>query len=273
MFERMIETAVEKALNHRISELEKLIQVEFQKDLTFRISELEKSKEAEVQKALDRRTVQSDMYLILEDYNPLPDIMRQLFSWVLIPFKGKEILVEVRYPRSTQLPDVEKFSHLRGVQKKNAELSHQQMIEIMSFQEECCRAVLNRPTFEEFEHAIYDKNNTHESRRKQLEEIRKEIRFAGEQEKLELQAEFNKAELFTSYVLPHDTMLCLTNIALGVDILEIKKITKEKLLAAYNRATLNKGRPSDYVQGIFTEGDRKDIDDYAAQLSREEKTI
>jgi len=66
-------------------------------------------------------------------------------------------------------------------------------------------------------------------------------------------------------------MLCLTNIALGADISDIKKVTKEKLLAAYNKARLYKGRPSDFIPGIFTDGDRINIDDYATRLGCEEE--
>ena len=48
-------------------------------------------------------------------------------------------------------------------------------------------------------------------------------------------------------------------------------ITKEKLIAAYNNARLYNGRPSDYIPGIFTDGDRKNVDDYATQLGSEEE--
>ena len=104
MFEQMIETAIEKSLDHRMSGVKELI-------------------ETEVQKALDRRTVRPDKDLTLEGYHPLPEIMGHLYSWIFVPFKGKEILVEVRYLRSTQLPNVDKLSHLLGDKKKNTELS------------------------------------------------------------------------------------------------------------------------------------------------------
>jgi len=231
----------------------------------------EKLIEAAVEKALDRRTVRPDKKLTLEGYYPLPEIMGQLYSWVFVPFRGMEILVEVRYLRSTQLPDVDKLSHLVDEQRKNIKLTHQQMIEVMNIQEECCRAVLNRPTFEELERAIYGKDRVLESKRAQLAEIRKKINTLGGQERHELQMECNKVELFTGYVLPDDTMLALTNIALGIDKTDIKKVTKEKILAAYSKARFYSGKPSDYIPGIFTDGDKKNIDDYATMLGCEEE--
>jgi len=182
-----------------------------------------------------------------------------------------EILVEVRYLRSTQLPDVDKLSHLVDEQKKKIKLTHQQMVDVMNIQEECCRAVLNRPTFEELERAIYGKDRVLEDKRRRLQEIRNKINTVSARERNELQAEFNRVELFTGYILPDDTMLALTNIALGTDMTDIKKVTKEKLLAAYNKARLYNGKPSDYIPGIFTDGDRKNIDDYATMLGCEEE--
>jgi len=140
------------------------------------------------------------------------------------------------------------------------------MVEVMNIQEECCRAVLNRPTFDELEAAIYGKDKVLEAKRQELKEIRKKLDTVSGQERAELQAEFNRVELFTGYILPDDTMLALTNIALDMDVTDIRKLTKEKLLAAYGKARLYKGRPTDYIPGVFTDGDRKNIDDYATML-------
>ena len=232
----------------------------------------EKMIEAAVQKALDRRAVRPDKKLTLEGYHPLPEIMGRLYDWVFVPFRGMEILVEIRYLRSTQLPEVDKLSHLVDEQKKKVKLTHQQMVEVMNIQEECCRAVLNRPTFEELEAAIYGKDKVLEGKRKEIKEIRKKMDAVSGQEKRELQMELDKLELFTGYILPDDTMLALTNIALGNNVSDIKKMTKEKLLAAYSKARLYNGRPSEYISGIFTDGDRKNIDDYATLLGCEEES-
>jgi len=142
----------------------------------------------------------------------------------------------------------------------------------MNIQEECCRAVLHRPTFDEIENVIYGKNKIIENKRKQLEEIRKKLNTVSGQEKYDLKEEFNRVELFIGYILPDDTMLALTNIALGIGVSDIKKITKEKLIAAYSKARLYNGRPSDYIPGVFTDGDKKNIDDYATMLGLEEET-
>jgi hypothetical protein len=227
--------------------------------------------EAAVEKALDRRTIRPDKKLTIEGYHPLPEIMGELYAWVFVPFRGAEILVEIRYPRSTQLPEVDKLYGIIDQQKKEAKLTRQQMIDVMNIQEECCKAVLNRPTFEELEQTIYGKDKVLESRKKCLEDMRSKLKLVYGYEKQELQTEIDKTELFTGYILPDDTMVALTNIALGVDISDIKKLSKEKLLAAYSKARLYNQRPSDFIPGIFTDGDRQNIDNYATLLGSEEE--
>ena len=228
--------------------------------------------EAAVEKALDRRTVRPDKKLTVEGYHPLSDIMGALYEWLLIPFRGSEILVEVRYPRSTQLPEVDKLYSVIEKQKKKIKYTRQETIDILNIQEKCCEALLNRPTFQELEKAIHGKDNVLDAKRKLLAEINEKLKQLSGAEKANLQREYDEVEFFAGYILPDDTMLALTNIALGVDITDIKKITKEKLLAAYGKARLYKGRPSDYVPGLFTDGDRQNIDDYATMLGSEEET-
>jgi hypothetical protein len=233
----------------------------------------EKLIEAAVEKALDRRTVRPDKKLTIEGYHPLPEIMGRLFDWVFVPFRGEEILVEIRYSLSTQLPQVDKLYDIsRGQEKgKPIKLSRQEAIDVMNIQEECCKATLNRPTFEELERAIWGKDRVLESNKKRLEEMREKLKSANGHEKQELQMEIDRLELFTGFTIPEDTMVALTNIALGIGVSDIKKITKDKLLAAYSKARLYNQRPSDFIPGIFTDGDRENIDNYATVLGSEEE--
>jgi len=231
----------------------------------------EKLIKAAVEKELDRRTVRPDKKLTLEGYHPLPEIMGTLYEWLMIPFRDAEILVEIRYPRSTQLPDIDKL-HAVIEEKKTTRLTRQQMIDVMNIQEECCRAVLNRPTFEELEKEIYGKDRVLETNKKRLEELRAQVKQVNSNARYELQSEIDRLELFTGFILPDDTMIALTNIALGVDVSTIKKVTREKLLSAYSKARLYSGKPSDYVPGLFTDGDRQNIDNYATMLGVEEET-
>jgi hypothetical protein len=107
------------------------------------------------------------------------------------------------------------------------------------------------------------------ARRKELEGLREKLKSVNGAEKAELQREIDRVELFTGYILPDDAMLAITNIALGIGVSDIDKITKEKLTAAHAKARLYNGRPSDFIPGLFTDGDRENINDYAAKLGGE----
>lgn len=231
----------------------------------------EKQIESAVEKALGRRTVLPDKKLILDGYHPLPEIMGKLYEWLYIPFRGEQMLVEVRYPRSTQIPSVDKLFEIKDQKRKGEKLTRQQVIDVMNIQEECCKATLNRPTFEEIEKAIWDKDHALTENKKRLEEIKEKLKSVGGRERQELQTEVDRLELFNGYILPDDTMLALTNIAIGADISDIKKLTKETLLAAYCKARLYSQKPSDFIPGLFTDGDRENIDNYATLLGREEE--
>ena len=231
---------------------------------------LRKMIEAAVERALDRRTIRPDNKLTLTGYHPLPEIMGALYEWLLVPFNGSLILVEIRYLRSTQLPEVDKLYSVIDEQSTERKLSRDDMIAILNIQEACCKAVLNRPTFQELEQAITGKDRVLEDNKKRFKALEAAIKTVNnEAERRELTTEKERLELFCGYILPDDTMTTVTNIALGMDVSDIRKLTKEKLLLAYSKARLYGGRPSDFVPGIFTDGDRQNIDDYATLIGGE----
>jgi len=234
---------------------------------------LDKRIEAAVEKALDRRTIRPDKKLTLEGYRPLPEIMGAVFEWLLVPFRGTEILVEVRYPRSTQLPDVDKLYNIIHKQKED-KLTRQEIIDVLNIQEECCKAVLNRPTFSELEAAIHGKDRIRETNKKALEEMSEKVKeVKNDFERQSLKKQIDDMEMYIGYSLPDDAMLALTNIALGIGVSDIQKLTKEKLINAYYKARHYGGRPSDFIGGLFTDGDRQNVDDYATILGTEHKPI
>lgn len=54
----------------------------------------EKQIEAAVEKALDRRTILPDKKLVLDGYNPLPEIMGKLYEWLYIPFHTGSLTIK-----------------------------------------------------------------------------------------------------------------------------------------------------------------------------------
>ena len=198
--------------------------------------------------------------------------MRGGYEWLFIPFKGEEFLVEVKLPDPTQLPEIETLRFLTDKQKKES-LTWQETIDILNLREKCCISILSRPTLKELEQEIYGKDGVFKSKKEQLAAVNEMLKkVKGDinihiSKIIELQDRFDDLQLSTT--LPSDTMLALTNIALGIGISDIQKMTKEKLLSAHSKARFYKSRPSDYVPGLFTDDDRQSIDDYAAFLKNQ----
>jgi hypothetical protein len=185
-------------------------------------------------------------------------------EWLLIPFNEAEMLVKVRYPSSIQNTD-----KLKAVFEaiKEQKFNRNEIIEYLNMQEECCKATMNRPTFSELEKEIHGKDKIREKNLKTLEELRAKLELVkNDFQKQLIKKEIDELELCCGYSLPDDTMVALMNIAYGIGISDIQKLTKEKLLTAYSKARLYGGKPSDFISGLFTDGDRQDIDDYATLL-------
>ena len=188
--------------------------------------------EAEIEKQLNLRTIRPDKQLTMSGYHPLPEIMGNLFEWIFIPFNGSEILVEVRYPTATQIPEVDK---LRTVIEPIIErkFKRNELIEYLNLQEMCCKAVLNKPTFEELEKEIHGRDKIRETNLKKIEEMRERLKEVTDDiTKQTLEKEIDETEIYCGYSLPADTMKFLTELAYGIGKSDIQKLTKDKLLNA-----------------------------------------
>jgi uncharacterized coiled-coil protein SlyX len=223
-----------------------------------------------VKKELEKHTARPDKKIELTGYHTLSEIKGAMFEWLFVPFYGSNILVEVRYSRSTQLPDVDKLKTVLEKTRHRAALSRKEMLDVLDLQYECCKVTLNRPTFEEITAMIYEKDKVVEEKRAELALLQERIkRMPDGLERNKLYKRQEALEVFANCVLPDDTMLALTNIALGAGLTDIRKLTKEKLLLAYQKAKLFGSDPSDYVPGLFTDGDRQNISDYACYIGAE----
>jgi hypothetical protein len=234
---------------------------------------LKKIIEAKVKQEVEKYTARPDRKLELTGYHTLSEIKGKMFEWLFIPFRGNDILVEVRYSRSTQLPDVDKLQAVIERQRNGGSLSRRNVLDVLELQYECCKATLNRPTLEELTAAIYEKDKVIEEKKKELAEIAERIgKLPDGPERQKLYRKQEDIEIFVNCVLPDDTMLAVTNIALGIGLTDIQKLTKEKLLLAYQKAKLYGGNPADYVPGLFTDGDRENISNYATMLGTDWET-
>jgi hypothetical protein len=229
--------------------------------------------DAAVERALARRIVAPDKRLYPAGYNPLSVIKGALFEWLYVPFNGENILIEVRYPNYTQLM-AGGYDFGQILLEAEKELSAAEQLEVMNAQEWAAKCVMNRPTYEEFEGLVYAEDNTVGRRRARLAELRGLLATAdvSATARADFARELEELEYFVGILLPTDTMATLTRIALGADVSDVKKLTRETLEQAWYKSQLYHQAAHEFIAGVFTDRDAAEVDALCAALGAERAT-
>jgi len=224
----------------------------------------------------DARTITTTSQTMPIGYTPLESITGALFHWVAVPFNGQKIWCQLRCPNATQLEQCGDLSNItldRFKDLKKGELpkyTKEELIQLKNYQEEICKVVFNIPTFDNITSLVGNKDFVISEKRKELKELKEKFEThknaMSEANKKTLYEQIRKIELQIGYILPDDTMSFATNWAMGNDISDIQKITKEQFLRAASLAKLHHKAPSDYLSGVFTDFNRHEIDTYAAMV-------
>jgi hypothetical protein len=208
-------------------------------------------------------------------YNALSVIRGGLFHWIAVPFNGKLVFCELRCLNATQLEACGDISNITQLNTEDKTISKEQVIRIRNYQEMLCRAVLNRPTFDEITALIGKNDFVIANKQKELNDIRNEIETSAltSAQKAELEVRCSAIELFLGYILPSDTMNFLTQWAMGNDISNIKEITREKFIEAATLAKIAGDNPSDHILGTYTDYNKNEIDVMAWSCYNEEQSM
>ena len=207
-------------------------------------------------------------------YNPIEKIRGALFSWVKVPFNGVDVFCQLRCPNATQLEQCGDISNITLDQENpDHKFEYEDIIKIRNYQEAICKIVFNVPTFDHI--TTLAKNNDFVISEKKAELAALEKRFdenkdeMTETERSVIEKEIQTINLQIGFILPDDTMAFVTKWAMGNDVSDIKKITKESLLRAACLAKNNNKAPSDYLSGVYTDYNKKEIDAYAGHVLQE----
>jgi hypothetical protein len=145
---------------------------------------------------------------------------------------------------------------------KKQNLSEEERLQILNAEEYAAKCVMCSPTYEDFEALVYKEDNAIIRRRAKITEL-KEMLKSPELTQAQQDAftkELKEIDFFTGILLPTDTMAALTRIALGADVSDIKKLTREALEQAAYKSEIFKGAPHEYLSGVFTDRDAAEID-------------
>jgi hypothetical protein len=230
-------------------------------------AELAKVAAAEVDRILNARDKRVEPPA---GYNPVPVITGCLFEWLAVPFCGQRVLVQVRYPNSIDKNG--EYTQIFLEQAKRENKSIEDTLRIMDTQEELAKQVLNVPTFAELEKEIYKRDRALESRREILRGIEEKMKPLGKPDRwpADVRERYYAEQLRSAYALPADTMLALSEIALATNLTDIRKVTKDMLLTAYQKSKLYKRPPSEFIpSGVYSAEQKSDIDDTALGVGYE----
>ena len=209
-------------------------------------------------------------------YNPLDRIRGAMYHWMPVPFAGDIVWCKLRTLNATQIESCGDIGLIRSGGDDAAPPDKEVIIELRNTQEALIKAALMSPTYEDIERMIYDEDHVIDEYRKELAELEAMVESANDmtpEQRDELNAEMYRLKLYTGFVLPEDTFAYLTSWILGIDVSDIKKITREQLYRAAIMAKNGSDNPSDHISGIFTDRDRGEIDRAAWSVFNEHKEL
>ena len=201
----------------------------------------------------------------LVGFSPIEKIRGALLHWVAVPFNGVDVFCQLRCPNATQLEQCGDVSNLvMDAGERQRALTADEITTLRNYQEAVCKAVFNVPTFDEIGAIISDGDFVIANKRKALREIAE--RFAASKnemtvmEQQALHAQIKTLELELGFILPDDTMAFITQWAMGNDVSDVKRVTRQQLLRAAALAKAANRAPSDYMSGVYTDFNRAEID-------------
>jgi hypothetical protein len=197
-----------------------------------------------------------------EGYAPLEAVRGGLFHWVCVPFNDAQVWCELRCLNYTQIKALGNYSNLEAVRDKAKEnkLSTQDLIKYRNYQEALCRAVLNKPLFDDITALIGKEDFVISEKRKRIEKLKTVDAggFTAEQKK-EIFDELQMLEMFLGYLLPENTLDFLCGWATDNDISDASKVSKEMLLEAAIFAERAHKLPHEVLRGKFLDLNINDI--------------
>ena len=199
-------------------------------------------------------------------YNPLEAIRGGLFHWVAVPFNGADVFCQLRCPNATQIEQCGDIGSITDGADGDGTYDYDEIIRLRNYQERLCELVFNVPAFDDIATLVGERDFVMSRKRRELAEISRELKAGGmsREERAAGEARVKTLELELGFVLPDDTMTFVTRWAMGNDVSDVKKITRETFIRAAALAQAHNKAPSDYISGVFTDHNRAEIDAHAA---------
>lgn len=193
-------------------------------------------------------------------YNPLEVIRGGMYHWVYAPVNETFAWIQLRTSNATQLEACGAVTLIENTGKAN-DATPDEIISMRNNMESICKITMMNPTFDEFVKMTTDTDVVHSKMRLELERI-KAIDCTGMSatEKDIIDTKIREIELHLAFLLPENTFDFIVKWALGVDVSDVKKVSRDKLLEMAILAKRNGNAPHENTSGCFTDRDPSDLD-------------
>lgn len=184
------------------------------------------------------------------------------------PWKGSPCLVKVRVLSDLEIQTIGNFSLIETEEYKwsRAPGRESKWSEVLAYANQSvkiCKAALISPTYDEIFQAI-GKNAFNAEVKAQVENINAMLtKMLDGPAKQELEEKRDSLLVAWDVILPGDFMGIVIEDALGIKKTDIKKVTEEMLYNAAILAEKGKKAPHEYITGVFSSFNIRDIDTQA----------
>lgn len=183
---------------------------------------------------------------------------------VIAPWNGQPIPIKIRMLDSVTLNSCGEFNTVSGIVLDQEDVSRTAEIETViktkNIHENMLKLALVNPTFETLQSHMEIKDFFIQAK-KEIEEIEKLIETLDNEINKKIHREaLHRLELSISFLVPEDFTAYIVTILLQREATDLNKLTRNTLLQAGFLGEKYNTRPSEYLEGIFTEKQKVDID-------------
>jgi len=206
-----------------------------------------------------------------QGYNPLEVILGALYHEICVPFKKMPVWCLLKTLSYMELKSCGNISclYLPKEKEEKKELSIIEIIETKNAQEAICKLAFVRPSYDQIISEITKTDFQISEKKEELKKINEKIKLLKGSEKEKAKKKSLQIEYQIGFLLPNDAMAFVTAWALGVEVTDIKKVSRGILLDAALMAKHYGNNTSDHITGVFTDFQKEDINKHGIILYNE----
>jgi len=228
-------------------------------------------------------------YLVKTDDNTLQEMKESAYTQIAVPFQGNPVIITVRAMNEARIRACGAFGIFDFFKDKKegdgpTELSDVELGDIVDIQERVLKDALYSPTYEEIVEKVYGHDEHLKELREEAGKLEEKLLEAANSDNpadrmglRDAKKRLKTLKMSTGFLIPADFAAALTSWVLGVERTDISVVTKSMLQQAGFLAKQNSTRASDYINGIFTDYQRTEIDSAAiaawAQYEKEAREL